>query len=596
MLEKKTHKTVALLLTGIACLTGPHRAGAADAPRLSGAIAGTVRGAAGIPQMGATVVLYSRQQRQIGRVLTGDHGEFKLLGLVPALYVVKVSLASFVPATKEIMVQPGMRSVMNVNLSTLFSTIQFGYPSVESGNIMTDDWKWVLRSASSSRPVLRFADPDPLAKPVSTAEHTAVFSETHGLVQLSAGEGPLTTGAGTEADMGTAFAMETALYGNSLLQFAANLGYGSTTGVPTAAFRTSYSREMGGDTPVVSVTMRQMLMPGRMTTGPSGPDGSLPMIRSISAGVDDQYRIGDNITLQYGFSMDSVSFVNHLNYYSPYARLIYAMDENTKLEFAYSSGNARPDPDGASSEDGSLQRDIAALGVFPRMSLLDGQSKIQRGQEYEIIYSHKSGSRTYSASVYRQDITNAAITMSSPAGFFAGDVLPDVFSGSSVFNAGNFQNNGCSVAVTQNLGSNASAAMIFGDTGALTADGRELVSNSPDELRSMIHTGRRQVAASRFAATLPHAATHLVASYQWTGDRRAAMSGNLYAADSMQPLPGFNVFIRQPIPGFGRHVEATADIRNMLAQGYLPLSAVGGQRILLVQNPRSVRGGLSFTF
>ncbi len=138
--------------------------------------------------------------------------------------------------------------------------------------------------------------------------------------------------------------------------------------------------------------------------------------------------------------------------------------------------------------------------------------------------------------------------------------------------------------------------MIYGDTGALTADNRELVSNSPDELRSMIHAGRRQVAATRFAATAPHAGTHLVASYQWIGDRRAAMAGNLYAADSMQPLPGFNVFIRQPIPGFGRHVEATADLRNMLAQGYLPISAADGQRILLVQNPRSVRGGLSFTF
>jgi hypothetical protein len=81
MLEKKTHKTVTLLLTGIACLAGPHWAGAADAPKLSGAIAGVVRGVAGVPQMGAAVVLYSRQQRQIGRVLTDDHGEFKMLGL-----------------------------------------------------------------------------------------------------------------------------------------------------------------------------------------------------------------------------------------------------------------------------------------------------------------------------------------------------------------------------------------------------------------------------------------------------------------------------------------------------------------------------------
>jgi len=588
----------------MACLTCPHGAGAADAPQFNGAIAGTVRGTAGVPQMGATVSLYNRQQRFIGKVLTDDHGEFKLLGLLPALYSVKVSLVSFVPATKEILVQPGMRSVLNVNLSTLFSTIQFAYPAFESGNIMTDDWKWVLRSASSTRPVLRFIDPGTVSassagSPVSAPEH-AVFSETRGLLRLSAGDGPM-SGDGSEADIGTAFALETSLYGNSLLQFAGNLGYGAATGVPTAAFRTSYSRQIAGDTPEISLTMRQMLMPGRVGAAAAGPDSSgLPLMRNLSVSVDDRYQVSDNVTMQYGFTMDSVSFVDHLNYYSPYARLTYSPDANSSLEFAYSSGNPRPNEpvannDGAAQEDASLRRDIDALGLFPRMSLLNGKTKIERGDEYEIVYTHKAGSRTYSAAIYRQYVTNAAITMSAPAGFFTGNILPDVFAGTSVFNAGNFQNNGYAVSATQNLGSNVSAALIYSDNGALTADGRDLVSNSPDELRSMIHTGRRHAATTRISGTLPGAGTRLIASYQWTGDRHSVVAGNFYA-DSMQPLTGFDVYIRQPIPGFGRHVEATADIRNMLAQGYLPLSAIGGQRILLVQNPRSVRGGLSFTF
>jgi hypothetical protein len=613
ILENKTPKAVALLFAGMACLSGPRCALAAQAPPpLNGAIAGIVRGTAGIPQMGATVILYNRQQKLIGKVLTDEHGEFRLLGLFPAPYSVKVSLASFVPATKEILVQPGMRSVLNVNLSTLFSTIQFAYPALESGNIMTDDWKWVLRSASSTRPVLRFIDPGSVAAPPSTTEHTAVFSETRGLLEVSAGEGPLTAGVGTEADLGTTFAVETSVNGNSLLQFAGNLGYGCATGVPTAAFRTIYSRQIADDTPEISVTMRQMLMPAI-----SGTDGvALPLMRNLSVSVDDQYRVGDNVVLQYGFTMDSVSFVDHSNYYSPYLRLKYDPDENNSLVLAYSSGNPRPnspppnrtlsdsplsdnplsDNSGASPEDGSLQRDIDGLGVFPRMSLLNGKTEMQRGEEYEIVYTHKAGSRTYSGSVYRQYVANAALTMSAPAGFFAGNVLPDVFAGTSVFDAGNFQNNGYAGSVTQDLGSNASVAMIYSDNGALTADANEVVSNNPDDLRSMIHTGRRHAVTSRFSGVLPRAGTRLIASYQWTGDRRAVMAGNLYAADSLQPLPGFNVYIRQPIPGFRRHVEATADIRNMLAQGYLPLSAVGGQHILLVQNPRSVRGGLSFTF
>jgi hypothetical protein len=34
----------------------------------------------------------------------------------------------------------------------------------------------------------------------------------------------------------------------------------------------------------------------------------------------------------------------------------------------------------------------------------------------------------------------------------------------------------------------------------------------------------------------------------------------------------------------------------MLAQGYLPLAMADGQSVLLVETPRSFRGGLSFIF
>ena len=137
---------------------------------------------------------------------------------------------------------------------------------------------------------------------------------------------------------------------------------------------------------------------------------------------------------------------------------------------------------------------------------------------------------------------------------------------------------------------------MYGATGALTVADGELVSSSPDELRSMIRQGRRQSITGRVTATIPHSGTHLIASYQWSGDQRWLTAGNLYSTQSFRPMPGMNLYVRQPIPGFGKRIEATMDLRNMLAQGYLPLSAMGGQRLLLVQNPRSFRGGLSFIF
>ncbi len=65
------------------------------------------------------------------------------------------------------------------------------------------------------------------------------------------------------------------------------------------------------------------------------------------------------------------------------------------------------------------------------------------------------------------------------------------------------------------------------------------------------------------------------------------------------PMPGMNVFFRQPVPFISKRqcrVEATADLRNLLAQGYLSLSGSNGRNILLVETPRSLRGGLNFVF
>ena len=42
--------------------------------------------------------------------------------------------------------------------------------------------------------------------------------------------------------------------------------------------------------------------------------------------------------------------------------------------------------------------------------------------------------------------------------------------------------------------------------------------------------------------------------------------------------------------------EATAEFRNLLAQGYVPLQAADGRRMFLIQSARSFRGGVNFIF
>ena len=63
--------------------------------------------------------------------------------------------------------------------------------------------------------------------------------------------------------------------------------------------------------------------------------------------------------------------------------------------------------------------------------------------------------------------------------------------------------------------------------------------------------------------------------------------------------PFFSLVVRQPIPTLGflpAHMEALIDLRNLLAEGYVPVMGRDGQTVYLVQAARSVRGGVAISF
>jgi hypothetical protein len=98
---------------------------------------------------------------------------------------------------------------------------------------------------------------------------------------------------------------------------------------------------------------------------------------------------------------------------------------------------------------------------------------------------------------------------------------------------------------------------------------------------------------------VPVSGTHFSSGYQWT-DYSVISPVHLSLTQRGTIDPGLNVYLRQPIPGvpsvFAGRLEATADLRNLLAQGYVPIFSPDGRQILLIQSPRSLRGGLSFIF
>jgi hypothetical protein len=581
--------------TGAALLMAPW-AFAGSPPALSGGIFGQVKSATGITQMGATVLLFDRYDQMIRRALTNEQGKFAFGQLSPESYSIRVTLASFVPAIRRnISVAAGSENLLQINMATLFSTVDLVASGPSRGTLMTDDWKWVLRESQATRPVLRIL---PTSSSAQTRSVGSIFSNTTGLVKLSAGDGDSFT-SGSDQDLGTAFAFATSLYGTSRVQFSGNIGYIGTSAIPAAGLRTSYSRTQDGTGPQVTLTVRQLYLGDRGSV--PGTDSSLAL-RTASLAMRDSLELSDNLRLEYGMSLESVSILQRINWVSPFARATYDLGSNGAVRFGYSDGSQPFDlagRTGVNPELGeSLNQDLAALAQLPRISRTNGQLGVQRTQNLELGYSRKEGSRTYSASVYHEAAKNAAFTLSGQQGFVSNmDSLPDLGSNSRIFDVGSYQRVGFGGSIKQALGEHAEASVSAGRTGTLLADSRDAISNSASDLRSLLRMEQRPWVTLSLAETLPVTGTHVLSSYGWT-DSRTMMPDHYFLTEDMNQVTGWNVRIRQPLPmffGLGGRLEATAELRNMLAQGYLPLDAAG-RRALLTNSPRSVRGGLSFIF
>jgi hypothetical protein len=508
---------------------------------------------------------------------------------------------------QKIAVQPGMQSLLYVDLASVLSSIELVYAAPGQGALMSDDWKFTLKASTASRPILRalpdfsVSDPTKRDKPANS-----IFSETRGVVKVSAGDAGSLGGSTSQSDLGTAFALTTSLLGRNQLQVSGNVGYSAHAGTPAAGFRTTFSREGFG--PEVSVTMQQIYLPDRAVAAASSPLDGAPSLRAMSLAIRDSVPINDDLRFDYGMSLDSVSFLGHLNYLSKFARLSQSLGNKGTIQVAYSSGappiqlmpeERRPSDSKVSADSMALSDELQALSILPRLSLRDGSTTIQRSVNYELGYEKKFKSTTLNVTTYREIVSNAAMTVVAGDDLFAaGDILPDISSKSSILNAGSFERTGYSASVTQTLGDRLEFGSSFGRGGALAfaqADSEALPS--ADDLRSKLHTTQRFWASARATAKLPVTGTQISGSYQWM-DYSAIMPNHFYLTQSGYPEAGLNIRVRQPIPSFpgmpGR-LEATAELRNMLAQGYLSVPE-GSSRALLIQSPRAVRGGLSFIF
>src|SRR5262249_50761513 len=108
--------------------------------------------------------------------LTNTQGVFRSDKVLPGMYTVRVTLAGFLPTIEQhVRINPHVTTVVRVQLESMFASLDALRRTPSAAAVESDDFKWVLRSASATRPVLQWVEED---EANSDVESTKVI-DTH---------------------------------------------------------------------------------------------------------------------------------------------------------------------------------------------------------------------------------------------------------------------------------------------------------------------------------------------------------------------------------------------------------------------------------
>jgi hypothetical protein len=535
-----------------------------------GTISGYVTNSAGVPQMGAVVEVLGSASTSL-RVFTDEKGFYSAAGLIPGIYNLKVSAPSFLPALRErVGLRPGASMVINVTLNTIFEAFQL---APNHGPAEEDDWKWTLRSVAN-RPVLRVFNNAPTV--VAKGEKKDDGS-LKGKLSFVAGSG--STGFGSSSDVSTGFSLEHSLFSSGTLALNGNLGHGA--GMPSTVLRTSYSHSLpDGSRPEIALTIRRF----------SSPDANLHALQALALSMSDGINVGDVLELNFGSELQTIEFMGRVNAFRPFGSADLHLSSNTVLEYRYAT--SVPNSRMAQGFD-SAPADLSETN--PRMSVAGFSPSLERAHHHEISVSRRVGNTNVQVAAFSDRIAHPALVGVGDVTSDSGEVLPDPYSGTFTYQGKDLETRGMRAVLQRKLNSDLTATLDYSYGGVLDLDRCDCTLQGA---RAALHTVARHAMAAKLSGTVPHAKTRWITSYRWTNGE-ALTPVDLFNVSAGQADPYLNLFVRQPIPRLGflpGRMEVLVEIRNLLAQGYVPVLGLDGRTVYLVQSARAVRGGVAFSF
>lgn len=554
----------------------------AQAKPLLGKLAGVVRDTAGTPQMGASVELAPEAAGMLAtrNLLTNTQGIFRGEKLAPGFYTMRVTLAGFLPTLeKHIRVSPNLTTVVRVELESMYASLDQLRRMPSNSPADAEDWKWVLRSASSVRPALEWVDNDGSSISAINMENRRPDVPRVRMEFTNGARRPVSA-SNIASSPATAVAYDQRLGGSSRLIFAGQMSYDGEApggGIATVWLPTGTL----GAGPHTALVLREAKI---------GPDS--PNFRGVRLDQGGALALGDRLLLRYGAEYVLVGVGAAASSLRPRAELKYGVSKNWSASLIFASMPSGPEPLEATETQpgGTLVAALNELDAFPTLLWRAGHPVLQSGWHEELAADRNFGARgKIQFAAFHDDNRHVAV-FGRGGDLPSADYFQDYFSNGFTYDGGSESSWGTRVAFREKLAGDTELTALYSFADVLTP------GIEPDNaLRDALQSVPRHSIGAGIATKVPRLGTKVHAGYKWiSGSAVSRLDG--YGESIYQMDPYFHLAVRQPLPkwALGKW-EAIADCENLLAQGYVSTSSRDGH-VVLVPAFRTFRGGLSVQF
>lgn len=566
-----------------------------------GRVSGKVTDTDGHPLMGATVLLtgpgvdasQGLLEGSINRVFTDAQGNFTIGRVTPGWYSLQVISPARLPIFRNgVQVKPGMTTRETFALGDILSGIRWRRPTRDL-RAWGHEWKWILRTSASTRPILRYRTAGHSHKPA--AGHTPLPAQR--LVAMMPETGG-TDGLSEDPGTATVFAYLHPLDENSDVLVAGSVSRSNFDGSSIIA---DYRRGLlTKDDEEITLAVHQLGLDGNGFPVSSSVGHGAAISRGMVLRYTQTRQLSDALTLTAGFEMRYLDSFQDTGTMQPQVSLAYRLDRSTVLNLSYgAAGRDQP---------GTLLHRVGELNAFPRVTLRNFRPRLENAKHAEIRLDRSLGAGSQiEFAAYHDAFQDVAVWGMGSARDLqnlsaAGNVFVSSVGNRAMLNVGNYGSSGGHIAYAKGLGRRTEVGIMYAFGSALTAHspggaGSNIALN-PANLPDFLRAEFTQSVSGKFSTVLPRLKTRVVTSYSWIPAGRITIV-DPYGQARMDFQPFWGLQIRQPLPKIDMlpiQIVAIADFRNLLGQGSFALPGASGSSISLTPGYRTIRGGFAVQF